>query len=114
MSDSLIHSGFVSGDAIQLMALPLDDLQNLGHKSKDFSEEDAKSARIMTEAVSNRVHATVESVARPHQVIAKNKAGGLAKIGLTEELRIFGHGQTTRLSGDVAVQIAGYTPAALA
>ena len=114
MSDSLIHSGFVSGDAIQRMALPLDDLQNLGHKSKDFSEEDAKSARIMTEAVSNRVHATGESVARPHQVIAKNKACGLAKIGLTEELRIFGHGQTTRLSGDVAVQIAGYTPATLA
>lgn len=99
---------------LQRMILPLGDLVSLGSRKKILSEEDVKSAKIISNAVGDRARATGEKIARTHEISGEQGPGGLSKIGLTEELRLFGHGEVTQLSGGEAVQIAGYTPSALA
>lgn len=99
---------------LQRMILPLGDLVSLGSRKKILSEGEVKSAKIISTAVGDRARATGEKIARTHEVSGEQGPGGLSKIGLTEELRLFGHGEVTQLSGGEAVQIAGYTPSALA
>jgi len=106
-------SGIPAGP-VQRLAMALDSVQALAERKPDFTDKEAESARTITNAFADRVRATGESVAAPHQVTTHDQAGGLAQIGLTEELRLFGHGQTTQLSGDEAVQIGSYTPQKLA
>jgi ribosomal protein L24 len=100
-------------DVVQRMAVPLEDVQTLANKG-NFTDEQAESARIIKTAVEDRVAATGERYARVTNVREGTYEGGLAKIGLTEELRLFGHGATTQLNGGAAIRVGGYSPQLLA
>jgi hypothetical protein len=97
------------------MTLPLDDLVALAGRKKDISLEEAKHARTTKEAADDRLsNMPDERLVRPHQVASAQEDGGLAAIGPTEELRIFGHGATSVISAGAVIKVGGYTPELLA